>query len=185
MNDPAPSTDSPADIPAHSRTGKGAETIRWPSSDDGLRIWQLIADTASLDGNSLYCNLLQCSDFASTCAIAEADGAVMGWMSGYVPPDRPDTLFVWQICVVPEARGRGLAVGMIREVLSRDACTRVTQVQATITDGNNASWSAFESLSRALDAPLQRVPHFLKDRHFGGVHDTEFLVSVGPFSRRR
>ena len=72
------------------------------------RVWDLIAANPALDGNSLYANLLQCSHFAETCALAEQNGTLVGWMSGYRPPEQPDTLFVWQICVSEAARGQGL-----------------------------------------------------------------------------
>lgn len=160
-----------------------APMIRQPSRKDGAAVWQLVADTASLDDNSMYCNLLQCSHFASTCAIAEMGGEAVGWVSGYIPPDQPDTYFVWQVCVAEKARGRGLAKQLINAVLARRACAGVTRVQSTITDGNAASWALFGAIASMLDTDLDRQPHFRRDDHFAGRHDTEFLVTIGPFAR--
>jgi L-2,4-diaminobutyric acid acetyltransferase len=50
--------------------------IRVPQPGDGPRIWRLIKAAGALDTNSLYCNLLQCSHFAETCAVAEFYSAV-------------------------------------------------------------------------------------------------------------
>lgn len=160
-----------------------AISIRAPLNEDGARVWQLVSDTASLDDNSMYCNLLQCSHFSSTCAIAEMNGETVGWLSGYIPPEHPDTFFVWQVCVAEKARGQGLAKRLINAVLARKVCAGVTRVQSTITKDNKASWALFGSIAETLDAELARKPHFKRDDHFAGKHDTEFLVTIGPFER--
>jgi L-2,4-diaminobutyric acid acetyltransferase len=160
---------------------KNLINIGAPQASDGAEIWQLIADSGALDENSLYCNLLQCSHFADTCAVARMDGKVVGWMSGYIPPQQLDTLFVWQICVSPAARKRGLASRLIQDVLQRRNCRQVRHVSCTITKDNAASWKLFGSLARELDAALEKREHFSKDEHFQGMHDSEFEVVIGPF----
>lgn len=160
-----------------------ATTIRAPRREDGAAVWQLVADTVSLDDNSMYCNLLQCSHFAATCALAEMDGEIVGWVSGYIPPEHPDTFFVWQVCVTEKARGKGLAKRLIGAVLARDVCGEVTRVQSTITSGNKPSWALFGAIAETLDTDLTRQPHFKRDAHFAGRHETEFLVTIGPFAR--
>jgi len=158
-------------------------TIRAPRREDGASVWKLVRDTAALDDNSMYCNLLQCSHFASTCALAERDGEVVGWLSGYIPPEHPDVFFVWQVCVSEAARGKGLARRLINSVLVRGVCADVTRIQSTITSANKPSWALFGSIAERLDADLVRQPHFRRDDHFDGLHDTEFLVTIGPFER--
>ncbi|MCD7059444.1 diaminobutyrate acetyltransferase [Pelagibacterium xiamenense] len=157
--------------------------IRTPRREDGSNVWQLIQDTAKLDDNSMYCNLLQCTHFASTCAVAEMDGEIVGWVSGYIPPEDPEAYFVWQVCVSEKARGKGLAKRLISAVLARKACENVTHVKSTITSDNKASWALFGSIAETLETELSRKPHFIRDAHFAGKHDTEFLVTIGPFER--
>lgn len=159
--------------------------IREPRPTDAHEIWQLINETPVLDRNSLYCNLLQCSHFASTCAVGEMNGEIVGWLSGYVPPGQEDTLFVWQICVDPRARGQRLARRLIGEVLGRNPSSGVQYLHCTITESNTASWALFGSVSRSLEAQMSQVEHFLRDAHFGGSHDSELAVSIGPFKRRQ
>jgi len=159
--------------------------LRAPLAADGSRVWTLIEATPALDSNSLYANLLQCSDFSTTCALAERAGEVVGWMSGYIPPARPDTLFVWQICVSDAARGQGAGKRLIEDVLSRPRNAHIRHVACTITEDNAASWALFSSLARSLDAPLQKAERFLKDAHFGGQHASEFGVTIGPFHKDR
>lgn len=143
----------------------------------------MINEAGSLDTNSLYCNLLQCTHFSATCAVAEIDGALVGWLSGYVPPDREDTLFVWQVCVSAEARDQGVARKLMGAVLERASSRGIRYIDCTITEDNTASWALFGSVARTLNAQMQQTEHFLRDVHFGGSHDSELAVSIGPFDQ--
>lgn len=163
----------------------GFRSVRYrtPDKEDGAKIWRLIKRTHSLDDNSMYCNLLQCTHFAGTCAIAELRGKAVGWLSAYIPPEEPDTLFVWQVTVRPEARGRGVAKGLVRHILKRPVCADVRRIRSTITPENEASWALFGAIAEDLGAEITDTAHFEREAHFDGAHDTEHLVTIGPFSR--
>lgn len=173
---------SAAGRPGHATGHNPAISIRMPRREDGPRVWRLVAESGALDMNSVYCNLLQCSHFAETCAIAEMEGEAVGWVSGYVPPQMPGTYFVWQVCTAEKARGQGLARRLITAVLARRP--EITRLQSTITQANTPSWALFGGLASALGAPMTRQPHFTRKDHFAGRHDTEHLVTIGPFARR-
>lgn len=158
-----------------------AAKLRAPRGSDGPAIWSLIQAQSTLDDNSLYCNLLQSTHFAGTCALAEQGGDIVGWVSGYIPPEQPDTLFIWQVCVDQVAQGQGLGRRLIADVLSRPACRHVSALECTITADNEPSWALFRSIARRLRAQLQQVEHFTRDVHFAGQHDSEFSVRIGPF----
>lgn len=157
-------------------------TLRRPLDTDGRSVFALIDRCPPLDTNSAYCNLLQCSHFASTSVIAIDDDKTLGFISGYVIPDRQDTLFIWQVAVDERARGQGLAKRMLKDIVTRQECAQVTHLETTITAGNKASWTLFESFAKDFSAPLAKSEMFSKDTHFAGLHDTEFLVRIGPFS---
>jgi L-2,4-diaminobutyric acid acetyltransferase len=91
-------------------------------------------------------------------------------------------LFVWQICVADAARGQGLGVQLIAAVLERSACEHVRQVECTITEANAASWALFHKVAGALDADLTSQPHFMRDTHLDGQHESEIRVTIGPFT---
>lgn len=156
-------------------------TFRPPSSEDGADVWDLIRRSGPLDENSMYCNIIQCDHFADTCVIAELDGEIVGWISAFVPPDAPDTLFVWQVAVGEAARGRGVAKKMLTQLLQRDACSEVTRLKTTITADNEASWALFNSFAEKMDADLEYEAHYKRDSHFGGKHATEYMVTIGEF----
>lgn len=160
-------------------------TFRKPEPEDGSDVWQLIRDCGPLDDNSMYCNLLQCDHFADTCVIAEIDGEIAGWVSGYILPGEPDTLFVWQVAVAEKARGRGVAKKMLAELLARDECDDVTTLKTTITRDNKASWALFNAFANKMDAPLTHDAHFVRDAHFDGHHATEYMVTIGAFGERK
>ena len=156
--------------------------LRAPRAEDGAQVARLVCASGALDTNSLYCNLLQCTHFAQTCILAERDGTALGWVSGYVPPQQPDTLFVWQICTSPEARGLGLAQAMIAGLLARPSLAGIRHLECSITRENTASWRFFESVARRLNAPMRSEEWLDRDRHLDGSHASERRVILGPFA---
>jgi L-2,4-diaminobutyric acid acetyltransferase len=101
------------------------------------------------------------------------------WLASF--PERPETLFVWQVAVGEKARGQGLAGRMLKEILSREHNRDIKRIETTITPDNKASWGLFESLARKLDTEISSSVMFDRQQHFADQHDTEMLVKVGPF----
>lgn len=162
-----------------------AARLRLPGATDGAAVHALVAGCPPLDPNSLYCNLLQCTHFAATSALAETDGGVVGFVSGYRPPTHPDSLFVWQVAVAASARGQGLGKRLVLDILGRPENRDIRFLRTTITPGNRASWHLFESLARSLGASGERRTLFDAKRHFAGRHETEIEFVVGPFDPPR
>lgn len=162
-------------------TGTAAEiTLRCPTALDGPAVTALIAASPPLDSNSGYCNLLQCSDFAETCVVAERGGRIVGWISGYRPPAQSECIFVWQVAVDASARGEGLAGRMLDALVSRPSVRGATTLTTTITKNNGASWSLFSAFARRHGAQLSKHSRFERDAHFAGAHDTEWQASIAP-----
>ena len=155
-------------------------SIRKPIARDAIQVNKLIAACKPLDSNSIYCNLLQCTHFANTCALAVHKDEAIGFVSAYVLPQQPATLFVWQIAVAPEARHQGLGKRLIKEILSRQVCAAVTHLEASITEHNEASWKLFLSLAEEYGCHYKKRLLFDKQKHFSGQHETELLIRVGP-----
>ncbi|VUD59699.1 L-2,4-diaminobutyric acid acetyltransferase [Thalassocella blandensis] len=159
--------------------------LRAPRPEDGASVHGLVANCPPLDGNSMYCNLLQCTHFSDTCVAAELDGELVGFVSGYIPPATPNVFFCWQMAVGEKARGQGLAKRMLREILQREHCAQVSFLETTITESNEASWAVFQSLAKDLNCELSSSVMFDRERHFNGEHATEMLVRLGPFVPRQ
>lgn len=156
--------------------------LRAPGAKDGPAVTALIRDCPPLDANSAYCNLLQCSHFADTCVMAERDGKLIGWVSGYRPPSTPDQFFIWQVAVHEDARGAGLGGLMLDALLRRPSARGARVLATTITKANVASWALFTAFARKRNLMLTKAPMFLRDDHFAGAHDTEWQVTIGPLS---
>jgi len=158
-------------------------TFRQPTVEDGSALFELIRSCPPLDTNSMYCNLLQCSHFAETAIVAEQDDQLLGSVTGYRLPERPNTLFVWQVAVHPGARGTGLARRMLSALLERPQHRDIDFVETTITEDNLASWGTFQKLAEQFDAPYEKQAGFDRDRHFDGQHSSEILMKIGPLKR--
>ncbi len=158
--------------------------IRRPRADDGSAVNELIGRCKPLDENSIYCNLLQCSHFADTSAIAEVGGVVQGFTSGYIVPARQDRLFIWQVAVDSSARGKKLGKAMILDILRRPVCRGVRELHTTITGDNKASQAVFGSIAKSLDTEAATTVFFHEEDHFDGQQSSELLWRIGPFDRR-
>jgi L-2,4-diaminobutyric acid acetyltransferase len=167
---------------ARGTPGRAASTLKFrkPRANDGFEIRDLVADCPPLDLNSLYCYVLQCTDYAETCILAENAERIVGWVSGYRQPTDPSVLFIWQVAVHAEARGQGVAKRSILCLLERPACDGVDLIKTTITLNNAASFALFESVAADLNAPISQRPWFDQETHFRGHHDSEHLVTIGP-----
>jgi L-2,4-diaminobutyric acid acetyltransferase len=154
-----------------------ALVLRKPETTDGAAIWELIKACKPLDENSMYCNLVQADHFRDTCVVAELDGDIVGWISGHMIPAE-DALFVWQVAVSDAARGLGLGRKMLTHLIERSECADATHLKTTITKDNDASWGLFRSFARHIGGALSDEPHFEKEAHFEGRHDTEYMVTI-------
>ena len=177
-----------AESDRHSATShglrSGGHTFRNPVAEDASAVFSLVAACPPLDPNSLYCNLIQCTHFADTCIVAERDGAIDGWISGHRPPDDPTAMFVWQVAVHERARGCGLGRAMLGGLFRMPAVADAKRLITTVTPSNEASRRMFAAFAREQGAELATRPWFDRDRHFGGSHESEELISVGPLSSR-
>ncbi|GGW73322.1 L-2,4-diaminobutyric acid acetyltransferase [Streptomyces lucensis JCM 4490] len=156
-----------------------------PATTDGAALWRLARDSKTLDLNSSYSYLLWCRDFAGTSAVARgADGEPVGFVTGYVRPDRPRTLLVWQVAVDSAHRGHGIAAALLDGLTARLTAERgITDVETTITPGNTASERLFTSFAARHGARVEREVLFSADLFPDGPHDPEVLYRIGPLAR--
>ncbi|MEV0620899.1 diaminobutyrate acetyltransferase [Nonomuraea sp. NPDC050404] len=154
------------------------ETLEPPRLEDGQELWRIARDSKSLDLNSPYSYLLWCRDFATTSVVARADGGVRGFVTGFVRPRDPQTLFVWQVAVDEQWRGRALAGRMLGYL----AGTGCRFIEATITPDNLASDRLFTAFARDRGAHLERRP-LLGEELFPTGHQAEVLYRIGPLDQ--
>ncbi|EMR00312.1 L-2,4-diaminobutyric acid acetyltransferase [Paeniglutamicibacter gangotriensis Lz1y] len=154
-------------------------TFRQPAVTDGKTLWQMATDSQVLDVNTSYAYLLWCRDFAQTSIIAEIDGVTAGFITGYLRPDAPGTLMVWQVAVGADFQQRGLAASMLDELATRCG---VEEVETTVTDDNAPSNRLFTRFAERHEAQMTRTALFTPEM-YPDAHDTEFLYRIGPLNR--
>ncbi|MET8948754.1 diaminobutyrate acetyltransferase [Streptomyces sp. NPDC004542] len=155
-----------------------------PAVTDGAALWRIAKDSETLDLNSSYSYLLWCRDFAATSAVArDTDGTPVGFLTGYIRPEQPHTLLVWQVAVDAAHRGRGIAAALLDGLTARLGAERgITRVETTITPGNTASERLFTSYADRHGATLSREVLFGTELFPDGPHEPEVLYRIGPLA---
>lgn len=168
--------------PSHSGEAEELIILRPPTGADGADLWRLARGTGVLDTNPPYAYLLWARDFAATSVIAEVEGEPAGFISGYLRPSDPQTLFIWQVAVDSNFRGRGLAKKMLFELVERSGAGRL---ETTVTADNEASIALFTALAREHGTELVKRSLFTEDlfpaaTESGETHAAEDLYVVDP-----
>ncbi|TWT34883.1 diaminobutyrate acetyltransferase [Blastopirellula retiformator] len=156
--------------------------LRRPGKQDAQSLWRLVCANETLDTNSCYLYLIQATEFSDSCVVAELNGEIVGFATGFRPPKRPDSLFVWQVLVAPAARGKKLAKRMLSYLVRHG--DGVQFVEATITPSNAASRALFASLASQLRASIGYTRCFETTDFGASGHEAEELVRVGPILER-
>jgi L-2,4-diaminobutyric acid acetyltransferase len=152
--------------------------FRAPRADDGAAMWSLVREIDGLELNSAYFYVLFCVDFAQTCAVAEVDGRLAGFVLGHRPPQRPDTVFVWQIGVASWMRRQGLAGRLLEALLARQS-PPARWLEATVAPDNTASARLFRGFARDHAVACEDAD-FMAAELFPGDHPAERLFRIGP-----
>lgn len=156
-------------------------TTRPPEAEDAAAVSQLVREAGTLEPNTTYAYLLLCSHFSETSAVAEADGRLVGCVLGYRIPDRPRTLFVWQIGVHSSARRNGVGRRLLSELVRRPSLSDVEYLETTIAPSNEASRRLFERWADLHDFQVKSAGAFDASL-FGpaGNHEREDILCIGP-----
>lgn len=145
-------------------------------------MWRLAART--VDINSPYSYLMLGEYFAENCAVAERNGDLVGFVTGFRPFEDPETLFIWQIAVDESARGLGVASRLLDDVAGRPRVPRLRYLEATVTPGNAASKKLFRAFAERWKAECQEEVLFDRSdfpRDADEGHEPEIRFRIGAF----
>jgi L-2,4-diaminobutyric acid acetyltransferase len=157
--------------------------IRKAKAEDGQHIWKMSADSGKLDVNSAYCYIMLCEYFSDTCLIAEWQGERAGFVTAFVLPANPEVLFVWQIAVSAEHRGKGIAAQLLQRLIASKSCEEVRFIEATVSPGNKASRRLLAKFAEHMGAPTVVTEGFAAQLFPGALHEDEPLIRIGPIKR--
>lgn len=149
-----------------------------PRNSEAAAIHQLIQQCPPLDLNSIYAYLLLSEHFADTCVVAKGSEGIDGFVSGYIPPGKPNVLFIWQVAVHSRARGQGLGRQMITHLVSRPNLKHVEFIETTIGPDNRASRGMFAAVARQFNAAISEHTFFDSDLFGSSGHEEERLIRV-------
>lgn len=147
-----------------------------PTMDDGPALWAL-AREVGLDPNSPYSYVMWGDYFASTSVVVRRGDEVVGFVTGFLAPAEPTTLFVWQVGVSGSARRLGLGSQMLDHLVDR---LRPLHLEATVTPDNVASAALFRSLGTRRRTDTELTPAYPSEL-LGPGHEPELRFRVGPF----
>lgn len=156
-------------------------SFRKPLKDDGADVWELIKNTGVLDLNSSYSYLMWCEFFADTSIVIEHKENIVGFVSGFIQPSAPDTLFIWQVVVDEAERGKGLATRMLLQLVKRFTDGGLQYLEATVTPSNIPSQQLFRGLAEKLNTRCTVSECFSTDDFPEDEHEAEMIYRVGPF----
>ncbi|MEV0948461.1 diaminobutyrate acetyltransferase [Rhodococcus sp. NPDC049939] len=159
-------------------TAPDAVLFRSPKIADGVRLWEIAANTKVLDLNSSYAYLLWCRDFSRSSVVAVVDERIVGFVTGFIRPESPETLFVWQVAVDADQRGNGIAGRMLSSLLDRLAPDGINRLETTISPDNDASIALFTALARRRGTAITKHELF-SPNDFPDGHEAEDLYTIG------
>ena len=132
--------------------------------------------------NSRYTYFLLARDFSDTCVVAEHDGKVVGFSSGYVSPSRPDTFFNWETVVHRDYRGHYLQKRML---LHQIRTANARYFEGTVNPSNMVSKRNFLELADLLNAECESKMLFGEDDFGNDGHEAEILYRIGPIPQKQ
>ena len=135
--------------------------IRQLQQSDARYLHDLIVRCPPLDVNSLYAYALLSLHHSSTCFVAVIDEQICGAVTGYIPPNQPDTYFLWQVAVAPEQQGTGLGSQLLDHVFQHCLVPhQLTQLETTISPSNTASQQLFKRFAQRQQVDICHFPLF-------------------------
>ncbi|RSL32543.1 diaminobutyrate acetyltransferase [Salibacterium salarium] len=159
-----------------------ALTFEKPKVEDGADMWELVKNS-TLDLNSSYKYIMMCEFFAETCVVAKEKDELVGFVTAFIPPEKQDTVFVWQVGVDPSQRGKGLASRLINDLVQRVSDKNVEYLEATVTPSNEASQALFKKVARTYGTNCEVSECFAEDLFPGDEHEAELTFRIGPLNQ--
>jgi L-2,4-diaminobutyric acid acetyltransferase len=132
--------------------------------------------------NSAYAYVMWADHFAESSIVAVTEmNRVVGFVNGFRPPSDPTTLFVWQIAVAPEVRGRGVGGRMLDELLARSPAR---WLEATVTPSNVASAALFRGTATRHETGVEEAIGYPRAL-LPDDHEAEIRFRIGPLEATR
>lgn len=151
-------------------------------AEDGPAVADLVRETGILDPNSNYAYVLIGDRFGRHSLVAEEGGAIIGFVSGFLDPREPSTLFLWQIGLRAGSRGRGLGKKLLRAFISLPANALAESLETTVAIDNLPSRRLFDAFSRDIGASIEAIGVYAGALLDGNAEET--ILRIAPLPPR-
>jgi L-2,4-diaminobutyric acid acetyltransferase len=162
--------------------GRPEPAFRIPRPGDAPAVWDMVDASEELDNNSPYHYALWFRDFAETSLVATVDDEVVGFLTGYLRPEAPDTYFVWQEAAKARHGIPMLGVKLFERAADRAVARGARFVEATVSADNKAIIMVLKKYAKRHAAPVDTRVLFPGGLFPGGEHHDEVLYRIGPLS---
>ncbi len=129
-------------------------TLRPATAADAVTLHTLARSCPPLDVHTHYTYWVLASQFGDLCTIAEVDGEPAGLVTTVL---REDRAFLWQIGMIAEQRGTGLAARALDRTVAALRATGARSLSVSIAPDNRPSLRTFQKLAARLGTELATV----------------------------
>lgn len=161
-------------------------TIRFrkPNANDGKEMFRIVRESKVLDVNSEYSYLMWAEYFQESSILAVDGEKIVGFITGFIPPNQQDTLFIWQVAVDEQYKGQGLATHLIEQLFERvGKQMKIEYIEATVTPSNIPSRRLFEGVAHKNKTKCIVSECFTEEQFSEAGHEAEFKFRIGPIFR--
>ncbi len=153
-------------------------TLRAPQPEDGARVALLAKDDRKQVFGTLLGELSDFEQFVNTSIVAEVDGDVVGAVLAYIPPYAPNTLNILQVLIHEKEENKGLGSLMLGQLMRREVCAEITQVETTISAGDESTWALFRRFAQWQHSRLEITPFFTQALQPRRRHEIDNQVTI-------
>jgi L-2,4-diaminobutyric acid acetyltransferase len=121
--------------------------------------------------------------FADTCLVAEAEGALVGFVGGYRTPTTPHSIVLWQIDVDGAFRRQGLGNALLHALIRCPECADVEYLEAAVGSSDVAAKRLLQGFARDLETSCE-VTLGATEASPSRRRDGQDLLRVGPIHGR-
>lgn len=143
-------------------------------------MFQIVEDSGVLDVNSPYSYLMWGKYYRDTSCLAVLDQKVIGFVTGFIQPETPDTIFVWQVAIDLNYRGYGLGTKLLEALLLQVKDKNIAFLEATVTPSNIPSSKLFHKIAKNHGTNCTVKPCFHSEQFPDKQTEEELTHRIGP-----
>lgn len=149
-------------------------TVRKLRESDASQILDLVKECGPyVVPYNVYAYWILENYYSSTCMVVEDNNRVIGFVSSMPSMDK-GLLFIWQICVHKDYRGKGVAALLLDSLFMAAKEHGFVKLELSISEGNNASMNLFRSFSEKNNLMMHE-----KNRYkFGNITEIVYEISL-------